>query len=181
MQIPKMWSKILYLLGPWRAGGAQAKKPAKLGRMGCMSQEGSPGSKQIQNFWLHFQNLHDKWRQKKCQMNICGQLPLRKLTISEVWWINSENEKFEFLTYWEDNKGFTINVLLIPPHELFVCFGWFCRRWGRIVGAILRKFFVSWCTWWCFGMVHSWSRISSVIFLKSFVRCTNAHWTMGQR
>ena len=53
MQTPKMWSNILYLLGP--ANDAQAKNLTKLGRMGCiMSQVGFPGSQVDTEFFIKF-------------------------------------------------------------------------------------------------------------------------------
>ena len=55
--------------------------------MGCLCQVGSPRSKQIQNFWLHFRNLHIKWR-KKHLMNICEQSTLREST--NFWGVQYE-------------------------------------------------------------------------------------------
>ena len=64
MQTPKMWSNILYLLGP--ANDAQAKNLTKLGRMGCiMSQVGFPGSQVDTEFFIKFtESAWIKWRQK---------------------------------------------------------------------------------------------------------------------
>ena len=53
------------------------KKSPNFSRIGCPSQIGSPGSKQIQKCPLYFRNLHDKWR-KKCLINVCGQQTLQK-------------------------------------------------------------------------------------------------------
>ena len=53
MQTPKMWSNILYMVGP--ANDAQAKSLTKLGRMGCiMSQVGFPGSQVDTEFFIKF-------------------------------------------------------------------------------------------------------------------------------